>query len=62
VATITVTVIVDDGSSVLSSEFEISNANPLYHASELDKLLEKARANAVPMVARVFGDIRDRSA
>ena len=59
-ATITVTVIVDDGSSVLSREFELSNANPLYHASELDKLLETARKDAVPMVARVFGDIRDR--
>jgi len=62
VASITVTVIVDDGSSVLSREFETFSGNPLYHASELDKLLEKARANAVPMVARVFGDIRDRPA
>ena len=61
-ATITVTVIVDDGSSVLSREFETTSGNPLYHALELDKLLVNARKDAVPMVARVFGDIRDRPA
>jgi len=62
VADITVMVIVDDGSSVLSLEFETSSGNPLYHASELDDLLVTARKDAVPMVARVFGDIRDRPA
>ena len=59
---IQVTVTVETGFQTVSREYEVPSVNPLYHASELDVLLEQARAEFVPVVARVFGDIRDRPA